>query len=247
MAIIQFALSIILLTILYVKMIKRETPSIGKAQAIVPVVLGIISLVVSVLFTLAIAFVLMRCGWNRNNISNLVIRSLASSFFSAGLPEEIGKFIFIIICIEIFRPKNVYEYLLTGFGVGMGFTIFEEFLYGSNLIALVTRLFIITFHATLGSIMASFIGKAKYYKVQNVENKNITLEHIKALLIPIIIHTIYDATNVKNAGLEDGVPDSAQAIAVLVALITMLLAFILQIIVHVRIKKDTEKLIDMKV
>lgn len=110
----------------------------------------------------------MKLGWNRNNISNLALRSLVSSFFSAGLPEEIGKLIFILICITIFKPKNVYEYLLTGFGVGMGFTIFEEFLYGSNLVAVVVRLFILTFHAILGSIIASHIG--------NETNKLIDME-----------------------------------------------------------------------
>ena len=71
--------------------------------------------------------------------------------------------------------------------------------------------------------------------------------YVKALLIPILIHTIYDATNVKNAGLEAGVPDNVQGIAVLIALVTMLLAFILQIVIHIRIKKDTEKLIEMKI
>ena len=95
--------------------------------------------------------------------------------------------------------------------------------------------------------MASYIGKAKYYKLNKTENKNITMMYVKALLIPILIHTIYDATNVKNAGLEAGVPDNVQGIAVLIALVTMLLAFILQIIIHVKIKKDTEKLIEMKV
>lgn len=245
MAIIQLLLSIIILSILYNRMIKREEPSISKVQAVVPVLLGIVSLVFSVILTLCIAFIFLKLGWNKNNIDNLVLRSIVSSFLTAGLPEEIGKLIFIMICIKIFKPKNVYEYLLAGFGVGMGFTIFEEFLYGSNLIALATRLLIITFHAVLGSIMASHIGKAKYYRVQNIENKNVPLEYVKALLIPILIHTIYDASNVKNAGLEDGVPDAVQGMAVLIALLIMLIAFILQIMVLLKIKKETNRLCDM--
>ncbi len=80
-------------------------------------------------------------------------------------------------------------------------------------------------------------GKAKYYKLNKTENKNIAMMYVKAMLIPIIIHTIYDATNVKNAGLESGVPENVQEIAVLIALVTMLLAFILQIIAHIKIKK----------
>ncbi len=78
-------------------------------------------------------------------------------------------------------------------------------------------------------------------------DKNIALQYVKALVIPIIIHTIYDATNIKNAGLEEGVPDVVQGLAVIVAFGTMLLAFILQIIVHVKIKKDTNKLCEMKI
>ena len=247
MAIIQFVFSIIILSIIYFKMQKRETPSIGKVQSIVPVILGVVSLVVSVALAIGLGFGLLKLGYNKNNINNLVLRSILSSFFAAGLPEEIAKCLFILLSIKVFKPKNVYEYLLTGFGVGMGFTTFEEFLYGSTLVAVAIRILIITFHSVLGSIMASYIGKAKYYKLNKTENKNITMLYVKALLIPILIHTIYDATNVKNAGLEAGVPDNVQGIAVLIALVTMLLAFILQIVIHIRIKKDTEKLIEMRV
>ena len=247
MAIIQFVFSIVILSIIYLKMIKRETPRIGKAQATVPVILGIVSLVVSVVLVILLAIGLSKLGFNKDNISNLALRSIISSFFSAGLPEEIGKGLFIVLCINIFKPKNVYEYLLTGFGVGMGFTLFEEFLYETNLLALVIRVFVITFHSLLGSIMASYIGMVKYYKINKNENKNTTMMYVKALLIPIIIHTIYDATNVKNAGLEVGVSDNVQEMAVLIALGTVLLAFILQIIIHMKIKKVTEKLIEMKI
>lgn len=43
-AIVQFIATIIILTILYKNMIKRESPSIEKAQAVVPVVLVIVHL-----------------------------------------------------------------------------------------------------------------------------------------------------------------------------------------------------------
>lgn len=242
MAILQLLFSITILTIFYVRMIKRETPSIKKAQAIVPVIFGVISLVLSLFISFGLTFVLSYFGWSKNNIDNLVLKSIFSAFFGAGFPEEIAKFLFIMLSILIFKPKNVYEYLLVGFGVGMGFTIFEEFLYSSNLIALITRLLIITFHAVCGSIMGSYIGKAKYYKLNKVENKSPILEYLKALIIPILIHTIYDASNVKNAGLEPNIPDRAQGIAVIIAIVVILSSFIMQIIVHIKIKKDAEKL-----
>lgn len=243
---IQFGITIIVPTILYVRMIKREVPSIGKAQALVPVFFGILSLIISVALVLGIGYFLMKLGYDKNNIESIPLKSIIGAFIAAGLPEEIGKFLFIILSIKIFKPKNVYEYLLIGFGVGMGFTLFEEAIYGASL-ASILRLFVITFHSIFGSIMASYIGKAKYYKTHNVENKNIALEYVKALIIPIIIHTLYDATNVKNAGLEAGVDENTQGVAVLVALITMLIAFILQIVILIKIKKDTDKLIEMKV
>ena len=68
MAIIQFVLSIIILGIIYFKMQKRETPSISKAQAIVPVILGIVSLVVSTALAVALGFGLIKLGYNKNNI-----------------------------------------------------------------------------------------------------------------------------------------------------------------------------------
>ena len=246
MPIIQLILSIVILSILYIRMIKREVPSIKKSQAIVPVIFGIVSLIISVIISLGGGYILTKLGWNRNNIDNLILRSICSAFFFAGFPEEIGKLLFILISISIFKPKNVYEYLLIGFGVGAGFTMFEEFLYESSLLTTILRTLIISFHAILSSIMATYIGKAKYYKVSNIENKNITLQYVKALLIPIIIHTVYDATNVKNAGLEKGVSENIQEIAVIIALIVMLIAFVWQIVYLIRVKKDTEALIKMQ-
>ena len=242
----QFVLTIIILTILYVRMIKREVPSIGKMQALVPIFFGILSLIFSVVLSIGLSLLLIKLGYNKNNIDSIALKSIVGAFTAAGLPEEIGKFLFIIISIKIFKPKNVYEYLLIGFGVGMGFTLFEEGLYGVNLASII-RIFVITFHAIFGSIMASYIGKAKYYKTHNVENKNIALEYVKALIIPILIHSLYDATNVKNSGLEAGVDENTQGVAVLVALITILITFILQIVILIKNKKDTDKLIEMKI
>ena len=243
---IQFVLPIIILTIIYVRMTKREVPSIGKAQSLVPIFFGILSLIFSVALSIGLSILLIKLGYNKNNVDSIALKSIVGSFVAAGLPEEIGKFLFIILSIKIFKPKNVYEYVLIGFGVGMGFTLFEESLNGLS-IASILRIFVITFHSVLASIMASYIGKAKYYKTHNVENKNIALEYVKALIIPIIIHTLYDATNVKNAGLEAGVDENTQGIAIYIALFTILIAFILQIVILIKIKKDTDKLNDMKV
>ena len=71
-----------------------------------------------------------------------MIRSVIAAFISAGLPEEITKFLMILLTLRIFRGRvrNVYEYILAGAAVGFGFTLLEEFLYGSSAgISAITR------------------------------------------------------------------------------------------------------------
>ena len=61
------------------------------------------------------------------------IQSLERAFILAGM-EEISKLILIIVILLIFRKKvkNVYEYILIGACVGIGFAIIEEFTYGAS-------------------------------------------------------------------------------------------------------------------
>ena len=119
---------IIVLGFLYKKMIDWEYPlKISKAQAIVPVGLGILSLPLS----FAIFFLIAYIGRNVFGVSlgdgPLFLASFNSALFSAALNEELAKLIFALIGILIFRKSinNVYDYILIGGAVGFGFTIVE--------------------------------------------------------------------------------------------------------------------------
>ncbi len=119
---------IIVLGFLYKKMIDWEYPlKISKAQAIVPVGLGILSLPLS----FAIFFLIAYIGRNVFGVSlgdgPLLLASFNSALFSAALNEELAKLIFALIGILIFRKSinNVYDYILIGGAVGFGFTIVE--------------------------------------------------------------------------------------------------------------------------
>ena len=133
-AIIQFVLSVIICGILYVRMIKREVPEkIGKGQAITPVALGVAALILSFVFFLGIGFAVMKAGVDTKNMAP-VPGSILGAFLLAGLPEELAKLLMILLTLRIFRSKirNVYEVILVGAGVGLGFTLFEEFVYGEG-------------------------------------------------------------------------------------------------------------------
>ena len=70
-----------------------------------------------------------------------LLASFVTAFFISGFPEELIKFLVIILFGLFFRPKikNLYEYILIGAAVGFGFTLAEEFLYAADLTTFLTR------------------------------------------------------------------------------------------------------------
>ncbi len=245
MAFIQFIVSLIILGFIYSKMIKREVPSpIGKAQAIAPIFGGLISLLLSFAFFLSIAIVCSKFGYSIKDKVD-VLSSLISAFLVAGLPEEIAKLLMILLSLWIFRKKirNVYEYMLIGAGVGFGFTLFEEFLYGSNGISMIARVIIIAMHMFLGIIMAKHLGIAKYNKITG--KGNVAKEYALALIIPIALHTIYDACTACNYLLKSK-DDNTIMIGIILGIIAVIAFFIIQIKILIDFKKDTEKYCTME-
>ena len=79
---IQFVLPIIILTIIYVRMIKREVPSIGKAQALI---------------TILIAFILQLVVWG---ISFSRDKDNSIKYYS--IPLVIESFVYFLIQIIVF-------------------------------------------------------------------------------------------------------------------------------------------------
>lgn len=109
MMIIQLLLTSIILGIIYKKMLKWECDmSINKKQAFVPIFLGVLATMLTLVFALGIAFTFMNMGFTVENIQNVVIKSFVTSFWRAGLIEEISRLLMIILAIWLFKPKNVY-------------------------------------------------------------------------------------------------------------------------------------------
>ena len=239
MAIIQLVLSAVICGILYIRMIRREVPvRIGKVQAIAPVGLGVVSLILSFIFFLGLGFAVVKLGIDTKDMAPLP-GSVLGALFLAGLPEELAKLLIILLTLRIFRSKirNVYEVILVGAGVGLGFTLFEEFAYGGGGANLL-RLFCLAAHMVFGILMAGYLAEARYDRMTNQGSP--ALQVLLAIAVPMLIHTLYDATNATNKLLNSG-EENLENIGGVIGLIGMAVMFALQVLVLVRFKKNTEK------
>ena len=245
MAIIAMIVSIAVLGILYKRMIDREVPDkIGTAQALVPVGLGIVSLPLSLPIVLGVAVLLTQAGYVKDGYP-MWVRSLVAAFATAGFPEELSKFLMILVSLIIFRKRirNVYEYALIGAAVGAGFTVFEEYLYGdANLLNFLFRLLTIGLHMLFSLIMAYYLGKAKYQKKTGEGSPFVS--RLLAFLIPVALHTVYDACTGLN-GLLSAENDDAILTGIIVGIGSTIVMFIVQILLLRRFKKDAEELSGM--
>lgn len=230
MPIIQFVLALVILGVLYTRMIRREEPNqISKMQAVIPVVFGVVSVPVSFFLFLGIGSLLVKTGISFNQLP-AAVSSIIRAFFVAGFPEEITKLLFMLLSILIFRSRirNVYEYVLVGAGVGMGFTVLEEFFYGSDGLSALLRIITLGAHMIFGMIMARHLGMASCKKANG--ETGVAAERFLAIVIPVIIHTLFDASNGTNRMLESS-NDIEQIIGIVVSLAGTAVLFALQIII----------------
>lgn len=238
--------AIVVLGILYKRMIDREVPEkITTLQALVPVGLGVVSLGLSFLFMIGSGLLLSMTGYVRD-ANPVWVQSIVAAFTVAGFPEELAKWLMIAITLILFHKKvdNVYEYALAGAAVGAGFTVFEEFLYGSDgLIIILFRLILIAIHMICGILMGYYLGKAK---VQRVSGKGLGLvNYILAFIIPIALHTIHDATTGMNFYLlsDDA---SLEDTGIIIGIVGTIIFFAVQFTVLRQFKKNAEKLSMLK-
>lgn len=238
MAIIQFILALVILGKLYIRMIKREEPEqISRAQAVLPVIFGAVSVPVSFIMFLAIGNLMLKTGISINHFP-VAVSSVMKALFAAGLPEEITKLLFMLLAILIFRARirNVYEYVLVGAGVGMGFSLLEEFFYGTGGMTAIIRVITVAAHMIFGMIMARYLGMASHKKVNG--KAGAAGEYFLAIAVPVIIHTLFDACTATNTMMNSN-DDALQMIGVVIALIAMVVLFVLQIITFKGFKKKT--------
>ncbi len=241
---IQAVLALIILGILYRRMIQREIPGpVSGPQAVAPVLLGIVSTPLSFVLFLGIAIALKRGAGVTLTDLPPVAGALCSAFFGAGLPEEVTKLCMLLLFIRIFRPKirNVYEYILAGAGVGFGFTLFEEFLYGSGAL-LSVRLALLAAHMFLNMIMGKHLGLARYKRLTGRGSAG--KEVMAAILIPMLFHTIYDACTTMNMFLSSG-DDTLVILGMAAGIAAYIIMFAAQILILVGFRKDTDRYCSM--
>ena len=235
--------SIILCTLVYVRMVRREEQkSLGK-KSIIPVALGLfVPLITTFLVILVNLAVRMIAGDSfAVHVPNQALRSLANAFFGAAFPEELLKLLFALLAVAIVKPKTVYSYALMFVGVGFGFTALEEVLYGlgNNDFFALARLPNFALHMVFGIIMGANLGLARYRKNQGAGGTSKLV--LAALIIPVLWHTIYDAATVDNAGIE-----AESDIALIIALAVDIATIVLQFVLLVKFKKKSKTLCQME-
>ena len=239
MSILSTAITILFLGFLYWRMVKREIPQpVGWLQALLPIAIGMISHPLTIPFSSGYLKALA-ANPNALKLTELnFIQSLWRAFIVAGGLEEVSKLIVILVILFIFRNKvkNVYEYILIGACVGIGFSLIEEFTYGgaenANIFSTMGRMIAVPAHMTFNMVMAEFLGRAKFNKLNG--KGSVVLNYVWALLIPIVVHTLYDVCTVFNSSMMRG--ELSGIIRALTAYVAML---VYEAIVLVRCKKKT--------
>ena len=192
-SIISFVLCLIIVWILYKNMIAWEGDyRISRGQALLPVLLGLLSVPLSFVFFLIIGLVFKAVTGFVPTDGPALLASFNHALFSAALNEELAKLIITLIVLGIYRKKwrNVYEYMLIAGAVGFGFTLIEDFVYSSGLAGLFMRLPNITVHMMLGLAMGRHLGLARYNKVTG--KGSVVKEYLLAYFVPVFCHTVFD-------------------------------------------------------
>ena len=169
------------------------------------------------------------------------IQALGRDLILAGGLEEIAKLVIIVVILLIFRKKvkSVYEYILIGACVGIGFALIEEFTCGSaddaNIVSTIGRLISVPAHMTFDMVMAEFLGRARLSKLTG--KGSTILNYVLALLVPLVIHTLYDVSTAFNPSLMRG-----EEKGVIIALIGYVCLLVYELVVLLRCKKKTAEL-----
>lgn len=138
-------------------------------------------------------------GWIENYLPQYPEGSLGYavtiSFLSAGLIEELCKFIFLKAGVWKNREFDYrFDGVVYGVSVAAGFAMLENILYvlDGGISVAITRAFLsVPLHAFCGAFMGAFLGMAKKHYVSGNSGGALGCR-IGAVVIPIIIHGIYD-------------------------------------------------------
>lgn len=248
MGLIAAVIAAVLCAVVYVRMYKREIPEpIGKKQALIPVALGVVAalLMMPVFLGVGLLIAAVVPGGIAEVVPSPVVRSLVSAFFMAGFTEELIKLLMFLIVVRVVKPKSVYEYGLLCAGVGFGFTGLEDLIYGmTNPVGSIFRVLFFAMHMVFGLLMGVELGLARFSK--RAGTGGVGKHTLLALVLPVLWHTVFDASTTTNAALN-ATEEHAQIIGVVVALVVCAISIALQFVVLIRFKRDTEKLCGMTV
>ena len=240
-----------ILGVLYMRMIKREkSGQIGIPQALFPIILGIVSEIVSSRLVIFVMISLGQEGSAKYNELPIVARQFLSPFLFAAFPEEFFKLIMVIITLCVFRKKvkNVYEYILIGAAVGIGFSIAEDYSYASELASVFIRLPMLPGHMAMDMLMGEFLGIAMYNKKNNAGP--VAIFNIFALVVPVIIHTLYDAGSTGNFMVFEGAANGNNVMVTIgsvYALVAIVGFIVFSFRIIIRFKKNGDKFDNMMI
>ncbi len=232
-----------LCAVVYVRMYMRDLPTpLEKKKAALPPLLGLFAPLPSTLLVVLTGLVVTKTLGRpiMEAISSPLLSSLVSAFLSAGFPEELVKFLMLLLAIKLVKPRNVYEYGMLGAGVGFGFTALEEALYGGgNVVTAASRIPFFAMHMIFDLIMGLLLGLARYRKEKGLGG--VGLRRFLALLLPILWHTLYDSATVTNpgVGMED---DGEMAVWIFYGLFAALISVVLQFVILARFRKKSAEL-----
>ena len=246
MTVISVSMTIIILGILYWRMVRREIPEpVGWQQALIPVAIGMVSFPITIPFSMGYMKSLSNDP-DALKLSELnFFQALWRDLILAGGLEEIAKLLMILVILFIFRNKvkNVYEFILIGACVGIGFTIAEEYYYGSDeeatMLSVVLRLIAVPAHMTFNMVMAEFLGRARTSKLSGKGSPVIYC--LLAILVPVTVHTLYDVTTAFNSGLMRG-----EVKGLIVAAIGYVCLLVYESVVLIRCRKKTAAFCSMR-
>ena len=133
----------------------------------------------------------------------------------------------------------MYECALIGGAVGIGFTLHEEFFYGGSLLDF-ARFITLLLHTSLGIVMGKYIGVGMYRRQNGMSYK---FHYALSVIIPLALHTIYDACTICNPVFKDesSLDDEISAIAFFIGFACVVCSAIWQCIVIRNLKKREDE------
>lgn len=187
-----------------------------------------------VLPILAVAWPVMYIGQQLVAGSHPLVLGLMAAFLGAAIPEEFFKFLVLRFYAATHRAFNEpMDGIVYGVAVSLGFATLENLVYAvsfdfSLLVIVMRAITAIPMHAALGAIMGWYVARWRF----GPANRGSSL--LLALLVPILLHGLYDWPLLAAGFSRAEQPDDTTSVFMLVSL---LLAFVvLAVMVRVVIR-----------